>query len=265
MLKLRDVFNKKRGNWVLNRRRDVLRGKVDKNPASKALLFIPLTVMVSVFLIIMGVVGIPMTMKVSRTVWNWVAPVSRTALHGSAEEYLFTDVKADSSLFDALAYLKKHGVIDGYEDNTFRADNQLTRAELVKLIVNAKKQYPLALNYSNCFKDVKTQWFAAPVCLAKDKGWVGGYSDGAFRPNAVVTRAEAVKMILQAFKIKKIPDVPVGNMFEDIEQNYWFYPYMEIALSRKLVNENPNLEFYRPEEAATRGFAAQIIYRVLQS
>jgi hypothetical protein len=264
-VKLRDLFNKKRANWLNKKDYDVNQGKIDNNPASKILMFFPVGIVVSCLLIIIVVIGVPTSMDLVKAVLDRLVPAKEEQLKNSAEEFLFEDVKADSKFFDSLAYLKKNGVINGYQDNTFRPFQELTRAELLKTIVSAKKQYPLALNYTNCFKDVKNQWFAPAVCLAKEKGWISGYTDGSFHPNEILTKAEALKMILKAFDIKKTPDTPSVDMYEDVEKNAWYYQYIETALSRKLINENPNLEFYQPESPATRGYVAQIIYRVLQS
>ena len=161
--------------------------------------------------------------------------------------------------------MKKNGVIGGFSDNTFRPYQELSRAELIKTIVTAKKFYPLALNYNNCFNDVHTEWFATSVCLAKEKGWVGGYSDGAFHPNETLTKAEALKMIMEAFAIKETPaDKTPANMFADLDKDAWYYNYVKVALEHNLLEEDPNLDFFKPNDPATRGVGAQIIYRVLQ-
>lgn len=264
-MKLKEVFNKKRVNWTSEKEYDVGHGKADTHPASKILLFIPVGVVLSCLVVIVAVLGIPKTLDILSSTINNFAPKAESNLRGAADETLFDDVKADSKYFDSLAFLKKNGVISGYDDNTFRPYQELSRAELMKTIVNAKKQFPLALNYSNCFKDVRNEWYAPSVCLAKEKGWVSGYADGSFHPNETLTKAEALKMILEAFEIKKTPDAPPVDMFEDLDKDAWYYPYVEIALDRKLINENPNLEFYQPDAPAIRGDIAQIIYRVIQS
>lgn len=263
-MKLKEVFNKKKVNWTSAKEYDIGHGKADTHPASKILLFLPVGVVLSCIVIIVAVFGVPKTMDVISSTLNRFLPQEQE-LRSSADESLFDDVKADSKYFDSLAFLKKNGVISGYDDNTFRPYQELSRAELMKTIINAKKQYPLALNYSNCFKDVKNEWYAPSVCLAKEKKWVSGYADDSFHPNETLTKAEALKMILEAFEIKKTPDSPNVDMFEDVPQEAWFHPYVEIALDRRLINENPNLEFYQPDAPAIRGDVAQIIYRVLQS
>jgi hypothetical protein len=262
-LKLKDVFNRKKLNWTSAKEYDVNEGKIDTHPITKIFLFLPLALAFSCILIIITVVGVPKTMEFFKSaVGNFQA---QDELKASAEEVLFDDVKADSKYFDSLTYLKKTGIIGGFSDNTFRPYQEMKRAELVKTIVAAKKQFPLALNYNKCFTDVNNEWYAPSVCLAKEKGWIKGYVDGSFHPNETLTKAEALKMVLEAFAVgPDITDVMPANMFQDLDQQAWYFSYVRTALIRKLIDENPNLEFYKPDDPALRGDVAQLIYRVLQ-
>lgn len=237
-------------------------GKADRHAAMKVFLFVPVAVIASALIIITAVIGVPKTMDLFKNAMDSVYG-NHEELKQSAEEELFEDVKADSKYYDSLVYLKKNGVITGYADHTFHPDEDLKRADLVKIIVNAKKQFPLALNYNNCFRDVKNEWFASSVCLAKEKGWVKGRADGSFHPDEVVNRAEALKMLIEAFEVKKVND-KVVDTFEDVGADTWYAPIVEIALDRGVVNVNPNLDFFYPEKAASRGETAQILYRILQ-
>lgn len=214
-------------------------------------------------MIIIAVIGVPSAMDLVKSGLDHFMPHSED-LKASAIEPLFDDVKPDSKFFDSLAYLKKNGVIGGYDDNTFRPYQELSRGELIKTIVAAKRQFPLALNYNNCFKDVGNEWYAPAVCLAKEKGWVNGYGDNTFHPTETLNKVEALKMIMEAFDIKETPDsISPANNFADLDRDAWYYGYVKVALERNLLDENPNLEFFKPEDPATRGEAAQIIYRVL--
>lgn len=263
-MKLKDVFNNKKLNWTSSQEYDVNQGKEDTHPFYKIFVFFPLAIVVSGVLVVVSVIGIPTTMDLLKsTVNNFYH--RQEEVKPAAKEALFDDVKADSKYFDSLAYLKKAGVISGFEDNTFRPYQELTRAELVKTLANAKKLYPLALNYNSCFKDVRHEWYAPSICLAKEKGWVGGYEDGSFHPEETLTKAEALKMILVAFDLKDdLSEVLPSNMFEDLDQGAWYYSYVRTGVAKKLIDENPNLEFYKPDSPALRGDVAQIIFRVLQ-
>ncbi len=222
----------------------------------------PIAVLFSCLIIIVSVVGVPSVMSGLASVFG---DTREEVLHESAEaEVLFEDVTADSKYFDALLYLKNYGVISGFADNSYRPYQEMKRAELIKTIVNAKKSFPLALNYNSCFIDVQTQWFAPSVCFAKEKGWINGYVDGSFHPTESLTKVESLKMILDAFEIKIMENPEGEDTFEDLDRDAWYFPYVQTALKENLIEDNPNLEFYDPESPATRGSVAQIIYRAMQ-
>lgn len=91
------------------------------------------------------------------------------------------------------------GLIQGYEDGTFKPGNTITRAEFVTLMNNAKGFWSEG---SIHFSDVKNgNWFYSAVARAVAAGYVKGYSDGSFKPNNTITRAEAAVMIANTAKL----------------------------------------------------------------
>ena len=91
------------------------------------------------------------------------------------------------------------GLIQGYEDGTFKPGNTITRAEFVTLTNNAKGFWSEG---SINFSDVKNgSWFYSAVARAVAAGYVKGYSDGSFKPNNTITRAEAAVMIANTAKL----------------------------------------------------------------
>lgn len=91
------------------------------------------------------------------------------------------------------------GLIQGYEDGTFKPGNTITRAEFVTLMNNAKGFWSEG---SINFSDVKNgSWFYSVVARAVAAGYVKGYSDGSFKPNNTITRAEAAMMIANTAKL----------------------------------------------------------------
>lgn len=91
------------------------------------------------------------------------------------------------------------GLIQGYEDGTFKPGNTITRAEFVTLMNNAKGFWSEG---SINFSDVKNgSWFYSAVARAVAAGYVKGYSDGSFKPGNTITRAEAAVMIANAAKL----------------------------------------------------------------
>lgn len=110
----------------------------------------------------------------------------------TAEAAILNDIDGSRNKA-AILYLADKGVLAGYPDQTFKPNNVVNRAELLKILVASLGVTDLSGR--NCFPDVTDQWFAPYVCYAKNQGWVSGYADGTFRPSEPVNKVEAIKML----------------------------------------------------------------------
>ena len=148
---------------------------------------------------------------------------------------LFSDVTTNHVYAKAIELLKNKGIIWGYPDGTYRAENSLSRAELVKIMVWAlgvDKSSCVASNRStaaqlktNGFKDVSTSdWFANDLCVAKSLGIIKGYPDGNFKPNKSVSVAEAAKIIVVGLAKQKLS-----------EGNPWYQSYVDYLVQKNAV------------------------------
>lgn len=226
--------------------------------------FIPFSLIISCLLIIGTVVGIPTSLGYVKGALDFVSgsgqPVNE--LKASALETSFTDVTPESRYFEGLNFLLKKGVVGGFSDGTFRIEQKLTRAELIKAIVTAKRRYPLHLNYNNCFKDVREEWFSPQVCFAKSQGWISGFADGTFKPEDQLSKAETVKILVTAFELKE--GRAEFKAFEDVQPENWYYQVIKTAQTNNLIEQNPLLEFFEPEAKITRGEAFEILYKIVR-
>jgi len=86
------------------------------------------------------------------------------------------------------------GLVKGYDDGTFRPNEQITRAEFVALV---NRLFGLTEQAEVTFADVASQnWFSQDVARAVAAGYISGYEDNTFRPNHPISRQE-VAVILQ--------------------------------------------------------------------
>lgn len=91
-------------------------------------------------------------------------------------------------------------IIDGTGSNTFAPARNVTRAEFAALVVRSLGLTPNAAAASS-FEDVNSGvWYAEAVGTAVGAGFVSGYPDGTFRPNAPITRQEMAVVLAQASK-----------------------------------------------------------------
>ncbi len=181
----------------------------------------------------------------------------------ASEEPAFTDVAETDDNFAAIQYLFDQGVVEGYEDQTFRPENITNRAEFVKLIVASLGKTPSAEDFNNCFPDVTDQWYAPYVCYAEERGWIQGYPDGLFRPEQTVNRVESLKMIVGGFELDTALRNDMMGIFTDVEDNAWYEIFVEVALHFGLIDPSAD-RLLNPANGMTRGDLAEILYRAMQ-
>jgi len=160
-----------------------------------------------------------------------------------------------------IAVLYSQGFVEGYPDGTFRPETPINRAELIKILmpVAGKSLVPAT---APCFPDVPMgMWYTDYVCTAKAKGWIAGYPDGTFKPEARLNRAEAAKiasyLLLDQILPESMPPLAEG-IFSDVASTDWYSPYVKHLAGMVYVDEGRRFD---PGAAMTRGAMAQIVYR----
>lgn len=131
------------------------------------------------------------------------------------------DIKPSDWYAPYIAIAIERGIISGYEDATFKPNKPVTRAEALKILFNTFLILPTAIddissgkekdgaadNAANklVFNDIGAgDWFATYILRASRLGIISGYKDGNFHPNAHISRAEAVKIIVETNKKKAL-------------------------------------------------------------
>ncbi len=113
----------------------------------------------------------------------------------SASAYAYTDVFSHDDYYSAVEKLGALGVINGYEDNTFRPSELVTREQFSKMIVCAinKGTDSLAMGSYTCkFSDVPNGHWSIPyINYISNKEIIKGYADGSFGPENNINYAEA--------------------------------------------------------------------------
>lgn len=144
----------------------------------------------------------------------------------------FTDVASGAWYNNAVSTLTRAGILDGYEDGSFRPNASITRAEFTKIAVSFFKHVGGAS--SNPFNDVPdSAWYAEFVKAAAELGLIDGYEDGTFRPNAPITRAEACTIVNRT--LGRAPDkdnlLPEHEMltWPDNSRDAWYYAQIQEA------------------------------------
>lgn len=166
---------------------------------------------------------------------------------------------------DTIQDFVSKGYINGYEDNTFKPDNPITRAEFMK-IVNQYfgYKYHEDRDYSdiNIGNDVnKNDWFYKYICTARAVGYIDGYEDNSIRPNGNLTREEAAK-IISSIKYGYDENLDKTNNFKDKNDvSSWASGYVENAIESGYIKGDNNSKL-NPKSNITRAEAVSMLSRV---
>ena len=156
----------------------------------------------------------------------------------------FTDVPADAWYGNAVRTLASLGVIKGIGDDQFAPNRTITRAEFT---VIAMRFANVSADVTNPFTDIATNdWYYTAVTSAVSYGWINGYSDGSFRPQATITRAEVVTIVnrmLNRTADRNFVDSNVTAQFDDVPNTYWaYYNIMEATIAHDHSIDNDGVE-----------------------
>ena len=114
--------------------------------------------------------------------------------------YAYSDVETWTEYCEPVQRLGALGIMNGYEDGTFRPDERITRADFAKVIVCAlnKEQDAMSEGYVSPFDDVRAgEWYVPYVNYVANNGIVTGYADGTYKPDNDITYAEVSTIILR--------------------------------------------------------------------
>lgn len=119
--------------------------------------------------------------------------------------YAFSDVDAnDKKLNDSVNVMTEFGILNGYEDGTFRPNNKITRAEFSKVIIETIMTEEEISGDETKFLDVReNHWAKDYIYLSRKLGIVNGMTIDTFAPENNITYEQAIKMIVAALGYDK--------------------------------------------------------------
>lgn len=104
----------------------------------------------------------------------------------------FSDVSDGQWHNKAISTMAKLGIVKGRRADRFDPDASITRAEFAAICARFSTK---PIENSGSFSDISGHWAENEIERAAAFGWISGYPDGTFRPDARITRAEAMTMI----------------------------------------------------------------------
>ena len=157
------------------------------------------------------------------------APITRAeAVTALMRAKQITELKTNNYFDDCIGHWAcgyigaavERNIVEGYTDGSFAPNHNITRAELAKMIVQSCNMAEQSIE-KDIFADCEGHWANGYITTLFGAGIIDGYVDGTFKPDALITRAEVVKIINKA--VSRMAH-PVNTFpFADVPTTHWAY------------------------------------------
>jgi rare lipoprotein A len=179
------------------------------------------------------------------------------------EAITFSDLAENNQYYPAIMDLVDRGIVQGYDDGTFRPYDTVNRVEALKILMmyfewDTHQEFDIEMNFSDIEDNA---WYEPYLRVAYANEIVSGYDDGTFQPDSNVNLAETLKIISKAVPFSFIDKVQIEiDPAPDVPADSWYAGYAQYALEEGAVylNAEGNLA---ADQNVTRGQLADILYR----
>ncbi len=166
----------------------------------------------------------------------------------------FSDVSKESPYYDAIMNLSKKGIINGYDDSTFRPEGKITRAEAAAVITRAA-EIPKS-SAESVYYDVENDfWGCGYIMAATENKIINGMGNGMFAPDDKVTYYEIIKMLV----------CMAGMEYDAAQKGGWPKGYVEVARNTNIIDLTAyyDIMYGDGSKAANRGDVARFVYNTI--
>ena len=157
----------------------------------------------------------------------------------STKSNSYSDVAAGAWYNHAVSTLSAMGIVKG-SNGKFNPNAPITRAEFAAIAARFDDK---ANTTTADFSDIASHWAKNEISAASNNGWINGYTDGTFRPDNKITRAEAMTLVNRV--LKRLPETE-EDLHDDMikwsdnsDASQWFY---------LAVQEATNSHYYQTKE-----------------
>lgn len=176
---------------------------------------------------------------------------SESSKYDSQTTYKVVDTSLSGQTYARVSYIK------GYPDGTFKPSNNVTRAEAAQMFATLLNNgTSFGTSSVTKFTDANNKWYSPAVNYIAGKGLLSGYSDGTFKPDADITRAEFAQMISGYLKA----GYAGSANFKDVK-GHWASDAIDKVFGNKAVEGYPDGTF-KPNKTLTRAEAVTVLNAV---
>jgi len=203
----------------------------------------------------------------------WAAPSQGVVELAGVPVGGFPDVSSDHWAYGEIMACLAAGIVMGYEDGTYHPEGSVSRAQMAAYISRALAGDDASVPAGPAtasFPDVATgHWAYKYVEYCQAQAIAGGYQDGTYQPDALVTRDQMAVYVARAIVDPTGEDglasyTPPGTAtFPDVATDHWAYKHVEYCQAQAIVGGYPD-GTYQPDTVVTRDQMAVYVQRAFE-
>ncbi|WP_203245823.1 S-layer homology domain-containing protein [Sporosarcina beigongshangi] len=175
-----------------------------------------------------------------------------------AKDNVFKDIKSGSYYYESVLSLSERGIINGFNDGTFKPNQAVTRGQAAKILAHVL-ELDLESVKDPKFLDVKPSHpFYKEIVALANAGVISGFADDTYRSDQTLSRAQMAKIIAEGFHfdVRKVEKLP----FTDVKKTVWYANYVQTLVAHNITTGITATSF-GPDHAVTRAQIATFITR----
>lgn len=187
------------------------------------------------------------------------------AINNSESKDAFIDI-SEHWAREIINVIADKNIVNGYEDNTFKPNNSITRAEFLTILYNSGLADTTNINGDISFADVTgNEWYYDYIKWGADNKLIVGYEDNTFRGSNIISRQEMAVVISKFIEISDIKlDEGEAAVFADADNIApWAKEYVDNISAWGIVKGDNN-NCYLPNKDLTRAETAVIINQIIK-
>lgn len=172
----------------------------------------------------------------------------------------FNDIPTSHKFYTSINYFGKLGIIKGFDDGTFRPEKDVTRSELLGIVLKSLDIAPHGEIVTGIFQDVPSEHWVSPLVSEAVKRKIVSTEREVFEPNRAVTRVEFLAILALASG----ENLPIGvtKSWNDLSWSHWSHKYAQFSLRYRLIDNTDGITF-KPNQPISRGEISEAVYRYL--
>lgn len=176
---------------------------------------------------------------------------------GNNQDHTYTDISSDFWAYDNITTASRIGLVNGYQDGSFKPNSNLSRKHSV-LILSRLFKWDSLSSYESPFLDVESQLNTANLAIfsAYENGVVRGNNHQLFYPEKPLTRGQMSLILARALHFSEI-ETSKSHSFKDIKPSDEYYYAVQQLTTKGIITEQ---DYFKPYNFITRGqFVAMIV------